>query len=389
VLGEQLWNRVRIAPKDQDVSPVHELMSAFLSECVAVDASGRTLCEMMNETTPGSCTRRGDQEIWAEGTPVQDLNMEEPNLLRSAKPLCPNASPKSCKAGVGPSPTPLPKAILDVSTKNKSLRVVLPEGVPGVPKTGPTFVQVDARGAVQVYSSVRDVKGLGDTKLGGSLQLRSGRFSAFAKGRLTLHAEGKVTIDLGRLLRGAVGPELAKLEKIATSDAFTELVGRALSGRVSHESFVAEVRAMLRKSFPEGAGATFDAIVQRLTDKEALASAVRLEASGSTRLGDIPITGFLLHKSAGLNPVLGFEGGLLTSELAKGRLILGGKGWLYGERILQAQATAGVDLRARAAVFELHAENKSLLERKLSFDLRYEHTLEGNDAVTAKLGVEF
>jgi hypothetical protein len=389
VLGEQMWNRVRTAPRDQDLSPVHELMSSFLADCGAVDASGRTLCEMMNETTPGSCTRRGDREIWAEGTPVQDLNMEAPNLLASAKPLCPSASPKTCKAGIGPSATPLPKAILDVSAKRKSLRLILPDGVPGVAKSGATFVQADARGRIHVYSSVRDLKGLGDSKLGASANLRTGRFDAFAKGRLTLHAQGKVTVDFERLLRGAVGPELAQLQTILKSSAFIDLVAKALGGGISHAAFVAQVRAMLRGSFPGGVSGSFDAMLQRLTDKEALAAAVRFDASGSARLGDIPITGFILHKSGGLNPVLAFEGGVLTSDLAKGKLILGGKGWLYGERILQAQAMAGVDVGARAAILQIHAENQALLDRKLSFDLRYAHTLSGDDAITAKLGFEF
>lgn len=390
-LGQDLWESVRASPKGQDVSPVRELMGAFLKDCGAVDASGQTLCEMMNETTPGSCTRQGDEAVWSKsgGTPKQDLNEEAPNLLASAKPLCPDASPKACQTGIGPSAAPLPKALLDVSLKRRSATLVAPEGVPGSPLVGPTFLQVDARGKVYAYSTLRQLGGLGDTRTAVSADLGSGRFDVLAKGRLTLHAQGRVKIDLRDLLGKSVGAELKQLESLARSDAFTDLVRRTLGGSVDHEAFVAEVRALLHQKFPAGLGSTFETILARLTDREALAAAVSVEAVGSARLGDIPITGFIVHKSAGLKPVLGFEGGLLTSELNNKRLLIGGKGWLYGERVLQAQVSAGIDVKAVAAFVELHAENKSLLDRKLSFDARYEHTLSGNDAVIVKTGVEF
>ena len=113
------------------------------------------------------------------------------------------------------------------------------------------------------------------------------------------------------------------------------------------------------------------------------------DAAGTARVGGVPITGFYAQKAAGHSPVLGIEGGVLLSEVKEKRLALGVKGWVYGASTIQASASGGLDLTAGSAFAALHVENGSLLGKTLSFDARYEHTLEGKDAIKATLGVSF
>ncbi len=392
-LGQDVWERARRAADGVDVAPIHALMVRFFQDCRAVypQPGTRARCEMMDETSPGSCAIKDGRPVPSQGggTPRQHIT-EVPLLLASAKPLCGESfDPLRCRSGRGPA-VPDPKAVLDVSPRRKSVTLVLPEGVPGLRLSGPTFVRVNARGDVFAYSTLRDLGGLGDTRTALHVNLRSGRFDVRAEGRLTIHARGRITVDFGRLLKGAVGPELKQLEALVRSEEFSALVQATLTGGLDADTFVGRVRALLKQSFPAGLGGSAEAVLARLTDREALALATSLEAQGSVRLGDIPVSGLLLHKSGGRNPLLGLEAGLVTSDLqSRKRLVVGAKGWLYGEDVLQAHLTAGVDLGARAAIVGLHVENKTLLGNKLSFDLDLQHRLEGADVVSAKLRYDF
>ncbi len=427
-LGQDLWERVRSRPKGQDISPVRELMGAFLKDCGAVDASGQTLCEMMNETTPGSCTRQGDEAVWSKsgGTPLQDLNEEAPNLLASAKPLCPDASPKACRSGTGPSPTPLPKALLGVS--NTGATLTLPEdirlhqfrerpyfaggvSIPGRPErfdaqapltlSGPSFVRVTPKVNFVAYSTLGGVPGLGALKSAAHLDPDIGRYGAHgglglrgsfdvqARGALQFHVHGTVYIDLGALLSGLAGPEVEDLKEVFKSEAFTKLAQQVLSGDLSPKAMMREVKALLKQKFPQDFKGVVRTVIYRLENMEALALATRLEAQGAVSVGSIPISGFVVHKKFGLSPLLGLEGGVVLSELAKGRTIVGAKGWLYGQDILQAQVTAGIDPIGRSAIAELQAVNRTLTGNKLSLDLRYELNTGGEQQFLVLVGGQF
>ncbi|HET7867091.1 MAG TPA: DUF4157 domain-containing protein [Burkholderiaceae bacterium] len=399
-LGQDVWQQTDGATVD--ASPIHGLMKTFLSDCGAVfpPQGSRTRCEMMAETTPGSCRMEGEEPRWAEdlGEPAR-YGSTQPRLLDSARPLCGDAGRRPYRLAPGTAGAPLPAAVLDVSARDKSATLVLPEdirihqpreqgvfggaaSIPGRPERidpkppwslrGPSFLRLTARGDVIAYSTFGGVQGLGDVESLAHLNLASGRFGIQARGPLEVHAQGQVHIDFERLLDGLAGPELALVKEVLKSDAFADLVKKLLHGDLGHAAFVSEAKALLKQKLPQGLKAVLDTLLERLQDREALALATRLDAQGTVRVGGVPISGFLLHKSVGMNPLLGLEGGLITSELAEGRVIVGAKGWLYGEKLLQAQLTAGVDPVGRKAVAELHAVNQTLTGNQLSLDLRYQ-----------------
>lgn len=426
-LGQDVWKQTDGAK--MDLSPIHGLMKSFFSECGAVfPAPGsRTRCEMMAETTPGSCRMDGDKDVWPAdlGEPARHGSTKA-RLLSSAKPLCGDAGVVPCRSGTGGAGSPVPAAVVDVSDKGATVAFTedIPlhqprergyfggeVSIPGRPERfdpqaplilhGPSFVRVTPRGNVIAYSTLGGVPGLGDLESAahldpgvgrygahGGLGLR-GRFDVQARGPLRIHVHGTADIDLAELLKGLAGPELEDLKAVLKSEAFTKLAKQLLSGELERKEFMREVKALLKEKFPQGFKGVIRTVIYRLENMEALALATRLEAQGTVSIGSIPISGFIVHKSFGLNPLLGLEGGLVLSELAKGRTIVGAKGWLYGQDILQAQVTAGIDPIGRKAIAELHAVNKTLTGNKLTLDLRYQINPAGEQQFLVLFGGEF
>ena len=429
-LGQDVWKQSDGAKRD--LPRIHELMKSFFSECGAVfpEENSKTRCEMMAETTPGSCRMKDGKPDWAKdlGEPAR-YGSTKPRLLNSAKPLCGGApAVVPCRSATGGAGSPLPAVVADVSGKGAT--VTLTEdiplhqfrergyfggdvSIPGRPERfdpkaplilqGPSIVRVTPRGNVIAYSTFGGVPGLGDVEtaahldpgvgrygVGGKLGLR-GRFDFLARGPLQLHVQGKMDIDLEALLQGVAGPELKELEAVLTSDEFTKLAKQLLGGDIKPKEFVREVKTLLRKKFPQGPKGVIDLVIWRLENMEALALATRLEAQGTVRIGSIPISGFLVHKSFGRRPLLGLEAGLVLSELARGRTIVGAKGWLYGQDIAQAQLIAGVDPIGHKAIADLHIESKMILSggKKMTLDLRYEINPEREQRFLGMLGWEF
>jgi len=414
--GQDVWKQTDGAKMDS--SPIHGLMKEFFSECGAVfpEPRSRTRCEMMAETTPGSCRMEGGEDKWPEdlGEPARYASTK-PKLLRTAEPLCKNKSPKvlPCKTGTGSAGSPMPAAELDVSWKDKSATLTLFENFPlyqpeergefggGVRIPGrselidkkpplvlraPSFLRINARGDVIAYSTLGGVPSLGDMKSSAHLNLASGRFQVQAKGPLQIDVEGKVNIDFEKLFMGLAGPEIDQLKEILKSDEFTDLVKKVLNGQLGSKKFVSEVKSLLQRQFPQGFKGVVATVLARLENLEALALATSLDAHGTVSVGGIPISGFIFHKSVGMNPLLGLEGGLLISELAKERVIFGAKGLLYGDRLLQARLTVGVDPIGHKAIAELHAVNKTLTRNKLSLDLQYQINPEGEQQFLVIIG---
>jgi hypothetical protein len=408
-LGQDVWNRINHVRKSLDVSPIQELMSKVFTDCGAVHPTGQTLCDMMSETTPGSCRMENGNPVWSgSGTPRQNIK-PTPRQLKSARPLCgDNPAVVPCKSGTGGAESPVPAAVLDMSetgatltlTQNIPLHQPRERGVFGgevsIPRperidrrpplilSGPSFLRVTPTGHLIAHSSLGGLQDLGDIESTASLDPSLGRFGAHgalglrgrfdvqADGPLQVHVHGKMDIDLEHLLEGLAGPELAQLKETLKSDAFTGLVKKLLRRDIGPKEFMREVKSLLKQQFPQGFEGLIDTVIFRLKNMEALAGATSLDAQGTVSVGGIPISGLLFHKSFGLLPVLGLEGGLVTSELIKGRLIVGAKGWLYGQKVLQAQLTAGIDPVGRKAIAELHAEHMTLKGNKLSLDLRYQ-----------------
>ena len=426
-LGQDVWKQSDGAKRD--LPPIYGLVKSFFSECGAVfpQPGSRIRCEMMAETTPGSCRMEGDKDVWPAdlGEPARH-GSTTPRLLNSARPLCGNASVLPCRSATGGAGSPLPAAVGDISGEGATLALTedIPlhqprqrgyfggdVSIPGRPERfdpkdplvlrGPSFVRVTPRGNVVAYSTFGGVPGLGDIEAAahldpsigrygakGGLGVR-GRFDVQARGALQLDVRGNVDIDLGELLKGLAGPELEDLKAVFKSQAFTTLAKQFVSGDITRKEFLRGVKALVKEKFPQGFKGVISTVMWRLENMEALALATSVHAQGAVSVGGIPISGFIVHKSFGLNPLLGLEGGLVLSELAKGRTIVGAKGWLYGQDIIQAQVTAGIDPIGRKAIAELHAVNKTLTGNKLSLDLRYQINPVGEQQFLVLIGGEF
>jgi hypothetical protein len=407
-LGQQVWLRTDGAKIDS--SPIYSLVQDFFSKVQPVfsEPDSKIRCEMMNETTPGSCR---DGKVQAgQGEPTR-YGSTKARLLNSAKPLCGDTSVLPCSSGTGAG-APLPATVVDVS--GKGVTVAVPGNIPvhepkargefgggvsipGRPERlqqksplvlgGPSFLQITPRGNVLAYSTVKGVEGLGDLSSSAYLSLGSGRFNVQAKGALQFDVNGKVEIDFEALFKGLAGPELDQLKEIFKSEAFTDLAQKLLRGDVGIKEFMSEVKALVKRGFPQGLKGVLSTVLARLENMEALALSTSLDARGVVRVGDIPLSGFLLHKSGGMSPLLGMEAGLVFSELAKEHVLVGAKGWLYGQDLLQAQLSAGVDPLKGVGIADLHVESK-YFGNKLTLDAKYQVNLEGNQQFLVLFGGE-
>lgn len=326
--GRNLWARVGTARLDS--LPHREMMEEFFSKCGAVYPTGKTKCAMMNETTPGSCKGEGNKEDWASGEPYR-YTSPNPFLLESAKPLCPSPKAAPCtNAAVvtgketGPGEQQLPKAQVDISTKRGTASLTyfddlkLPD-TPLVTK-GQTIVGLNKRGGFFGSTTLKGVPSLGDTRLSVEGSLPSGRIHgrAEAGSLVQVDVNANVSIDFDRLFKGLIGSELKQVEStikaIIKSDAFKQLLVRAVTMQIGKSEFVAEAKALLKtvegnlsRQFPEGIGGVIDTVVGRLAEEVALATS--LNASGTLSIAGVPATVFFAHKSVGKNPVFGAEVG--------------------------------------------------------------------------------
>jgi len=426
-LGQDVWKKTDGAKRD--LPPIHGLMESFFSECGAVfpEAGSKTRCEMMAETTPGSCHMENGKDVWPAdlGEPARHGSTQA-RLLNSAKPLCGDAkSVVPCRSATGDASAPLPAAVVDVSDKgvtvglNEDIPLHQPRetgrfggdiSIPGRPEiidrkdplvlSGTSFLRVTPRLNVVGFTTLSGVPGVGDLETGlhfdpdfggygahGGPGLR-GRIDIRARGKLDVDVQGKVDVDLSSLLNGLAGPELEDLKAVFKSDEFAKLVNQLLSGEIKRKEFVRESKKLLKQKFPQGFKGVLSTVIWRLQNLEAVALATSLHATGTVSIGGVPISGFVLHKGFGMYPLIGVEGGMVLSELVKGRTLVGAKLWVYGQDLLQAQLTAGVDPIGRKGIAELHAESKYFRENKLSLDLRYQINPAGDQQFMAVFGVE-
>ena len=426
--GQDIWKQSDGAKRD--LPRIHELMTALFSECGAVypEPDSKLFCDMMAETTPGFSCKKKDGDYEDLGEPARH-GSTKPRLLNSAKPLCGKApAVVPCRSGTGAPSSPLPLTVVDVSGSGATLTLTEDIGlhqprerayfggdvsIPGRPERfdpkarlvleGPSMLRVTPRGNVIAHSRLSGIPNLGDIDTaahldpsigrfgaGGNLGLR-GRFDLLARGALRLQLHGKLDIDLEALLEGLAGPELKELKAVLSSDEFAALVKQYLKNEIGNKAFIREVKDLLKKKFPQGFKGIVEMVILRLEQMEALALATRLEATGTVSIGSLPISGFIVHKSFGRRPVLAVEAGAVLSELVKGRTIVGAKGWLYAQDVLQAQLVLGVDPIGRKALADLHLESKMILSggRKMTFDVRYEVDSQRDQKVVGLLGWEF
>ncbi|HWP45368.1 MAG TPA: DUF4157 domain-containing protein [Blastocatellia bacterium] len=421
--GQDVWKRVGGAKLDE--SPIYAMLESFFSECGAVFPQGDTRCAMMAETSPGSCEVGKGKE--PEGGEPLRYTSKVPYLLNSAEPLCGKApEAKLCESATG-GPRQLPGASFELSATGQNLtleatlfdeftlRQAQERGefggefhIPGrtdrleakspLVLSGPTRLRVNLRrnrlGAnILGATSVKGVPGLpGSTRVAGYFSLPSGRFGIQAQGALDIDATGSVKVDFARLFDDLGGPEVKMIIKeveniFAAEDMAGYLVKLVTSGRL--KEMVDKVRSLLKERLPNTPKAILDRVLARLLDREKWALALSLNARGTVSILGLPTSYFTLRKGVGLSPLLGAELGLVTTELAEKRMLVGAKGWLYGEKLLQAQIIAGVDLFGHKGIVGLRATNESLTGEELNLNLRWEHSLSGEDVFAASVGGKF
>ncbi|MBS1133303.1 MAG: peptidase superfamily protein [Burkholderiaceae bacterium] len=423
-LGQDVWKRTDGAKRD--LPPIHGLLQQLFSDCGAVHPApgSKTRCEMMAETTPGSCHMEGDKDVWPPdlGEPARH-GSTKPKLLTSAKPLCgESASVLPCPSATGEASAPLPAATVDLSGEGLTGRydqgVTLyqprekagfgngPVAFPGRPEDiqredqisllPGTTLRITPKLNVIGRAKFGGVPGLGDYSAslhldpsignfgaGKSLGLRNS-FDVRGEGNLQLHMQGNMDIDLSDLLEGLAGPEIDLLKAVFKSDDFTTLL-KQLAGRdITIKTFMKETKRLVKQSFPGGIGPVVRSVLAKLEAGEALALATRIDARGSVSIGGIPIAGVYIQKSFGLRPLLVFEYGAILSELLKNKTIVGGKVFMYGQDLAQVQAIAGFDPIGKKGVAQLHGFTKSVWRgNKLGLDLTYQVNLSGDQEFKA------
>jgi len=431
-LGQDVWKMTDGAKRD--LPPIYDLTAQLFENCHAVyPAPGsRERCEMMAETTPGSCHMEGNKDVWPAdlGEPARH-GSTKPRLLNSAKSICgASSSVFPCRSATGDAGSPLPLATLDVSGQgltgslNEDVKLHQPREKAGFGNGPVTFpgrtddlqpkdpISLKAGSALRVTpnlnivgrAKIGGVPGLGDYSAGlhldpdignfgvdKSLGVR-GSFDVRGEGILQINLRGKMDIDLSDLLTGLAGPERDLLEAVFKSESFTKLLKQLVGNDISLAAFLKETRKLLKQNFPGGLTAVAEAALERLKQGEAVALATRLEATGSVSIGGIPIAGVYIQKSFGSRPLLVFEGGVILSELIKSRTIVGGKVLMYGQDIAQAQLTVGADLLGKKALGEFQVSSKSILKgKKLALDFQAQVNPAGDQQykVMISVGGEF
>lgn len=423
-LGQDVWKMTDGAKRD--LPPIHGLLSKLFNDCKAryPAAGSKTRCEMMAETTPGSCHMEGDKDVWPAdlGEPARH-GSTRPRLLNSARSLCGDeSSVLPCRSATGDASAPLPAATLDVSAEGVTGRydetVPLhqprekagfgngPVAFPGRPEDiqrkdpitlqSGTTLRITPRLNVVGRAKLGGIPGLGDYTAslhldpslgkfgaGNSLGLRNS-FDVRGEGLLQLHLHGNMDVDLSDLLEGLAGPEIDRLKEVFKSADFTKLLKQLAGGDIDIKTFMKSTRKLVKQSFPGGVRPIVSSVLAKLEAGEALALATRIQASGTVRIGGVPIAGVYVQKSFGLRPLLVFEYGAILSELVKNRTLIGGKAFMYGQDIAQVQALAGFDPIGKKGVAQLQGFTKSVWTgNKLGVDLSYQINLAGDQEFKA------
>ena len=420
-LGQDLWYQVGHIQRGLDRSPVVDLMRTFFKECRAVFPEGETRCEMMAEIVPGSCRMEEGKPKWSEdgGTPRQHTSTA-PYLLKSAKSLCPTASPRACKSGTATGQQ-LTAAELDASERGKSATLILPDDitlyepkerayfggefrVPGRPERfdpstrltlgGPTLLRINTKGDVFAYSTLQGLQGFGETRISAHFSLPSGRISARAEGSVVdVEGSAELHIDIDGLFKELVdlaSPEAERFRKILQSKEFESLLKKLIFRQIGIAEFYGEAKAILQSGFPEGFEEVGLELLNRLRKQlldELLPLYTGVKGRGTVSAFGLPISYLTVSKGTGRkSPLWGTEFGFLTSELLNKRVSAGAKVWLYGDKLLQAHATAGVDLFSQKGFADLQVKNKTWTGMDLSARLRYEIDPQGEQLFLLTVG---
>lgn len=348
--GEKLWNMVSMDAKDS--SPYYDIMKEFFKDCVAVypDPKSVTRCEMMAETTPGSCSVVNGKPKWTlPGEPAR-YTSTTPYLLKSAMSLC----EKKTDGPLTPLPyRPAEEKVRGGQTKGAEEDVTtgrsllfrgfrlrlggglyidnflmdptekIPTGVVSFARRrigvtivddldfgrgfstrspligsfdidgkfwGTTTVNIPKVGEAKVtVSGDIDVANIKQVKLPVKTQLDFG--SGFK-------VDAVIIIDYSRikdLQKGPLAPEAEKLKEIFNSEEFQKLISEIVMGDVKFDEFKKRAKKMIKDKFPGSLSETKGEIIDRMLLDMLYEAKASVAATG--KLGPVPIFGVRMGKA--------------------------------------------------------------------------------------------
>ena len=344
--GERLWKMVSMDAKDS--SPYYDIMKQFFADCGAVysEPESVTRCEMMAETTPGSCSIVNGKPKWTlPGEPAR-YTSTTPYLLKSAKTLCKGHSdaplpyrPAEQKVEgadekdkaddtVGRSllfrgfrlrlggglqidnflmdpMEEIPTTVIGFRRRRMSITVLDDLEIGGGFRTvspliggigldgrfwGTTTVNVPKVGAVgTTVSGDFNLESLKQVKLPLKTEFDFG--SGFSIGAL-------ITVQYDHikdLQKGPLAPEAEKIKTILKSKEFQTLVAEVVFGDLKAGDFKKQVINMIKEQFPGTLAGNLETIMYKVL--EDILYHATAEVAGTGKLGPVPIFGVRAGKA--------------------------------------------------------------------------------------------
>ena len=379
---------------------IYDKVSQLFRDCMAVELTEDDKNKMMEETSPGSVNHIAGKD--PRGTPVQDQNMDAPNLLTSAPAACKGATPLLCNLGT-PTPAPgapLPEVILNISGKEKTITAILPGGSklkPSKDLRETTILKITADGKVTGVGKV-NVPGIGILDFS---MLTDLNFDELIKGEIPqvnlgmrggdISMEGKMSISydgLERMKKGPLAAEVQKFEAIFKSGKLSPIIKEFLDHKITADEFKDQLIQLVKDKYPEGLTAAAKNVLEEFI-KDIIIN-TKMDFFGITSFSGIPVATTLFQKLAPVTilgnkaPVFRFaQGGLqipfvLQSQVEKQFGLVAGysEDWLIGDprpegAKLTGGFTAGLGLPQAELFLEGHASvaTGSGFEMELGFHL--------------------
>jgi hypothetical protein len=386
--GYKIWNAVPATAKFENTTLIHDTVQKLFKDCIAVTLTEDDKDKMMEETTPGSVKHIAGKD--PRGVPVQDQNMDSPNLLKTAPAVCKNTSPLFCNLGKdSPAPgAPLSEITLNISGKEKTITATLPAGSKWLDSKnlpGTAIIKIGADGKVAAVGKV-NIPGIGVMDMS---MLTNLNFGELIRGEVpeidlgmrsgAVNMEGKLSISydgLERMKKGPLGDEVKKFEAILKSDKFNSAVKDLMNEKITAGEFKDLVIALVKEKYPEG----MTAAVRNFAEQFAIDVIIhtKLNFFGVTSFNGIPVATSLFQKRDPVRilgndaPVFRYaQGGIqlpysLRASVEKqfGGVLGYSEDWLIGDFRsggpgIRAGFTAGLGLPQAELYFEGHASATS------------------------------
>ncbi|MBC7851302.1 MAG: DUF4157 domain-containing protein, partial [Chitinophagaceae bacterium] len=273
-IGYQIWKELSAKSYVDGSSVIHDSVERLLKDCKAVSLTKSEQDALMEETSPGSV--KHVEGVDKRGVPIQDENMDSPNLLKSAPAECKDAKPLLCNIGKdSPAPgKPLPEVTLNISTGDKTMTVSLPPGSAwsgGKRTPGTAVIKIEADGKLTGAGKV-DVPGLGVLDVSAFTDLDFGEFIrgeipqvSFGGRSGELAIDGRLSLSydgLERFKKGPIAAEIKKFEEILKSGKVTPLLKEYFDDKITFKELKDQLVAMLKEQLPGGVKAELRVLVE-------------------------------------------------------------------------------------------------------------------------------